>query len=327
MRGRLSSVLFVIVFSGPTYLACQLVDPPSDLDGQGDGNGDSGSPLVDSAAVDGAHPVDATSDVTVADASGDAAAGDGSPGSGDAGAVDAASFCDGVDAWVCDGFDVNGALDLVTVPNVSGASCDGIGTIDVAGGRLTVDHQTNNGTGYSNCALVTVASANVTGFALDFDYAYQLKGDYTDTQANQYAIVSTVIVQYDPDDANDAGIDNISFQVLMNGEGSAQFIAVAHYPRTNDFPTYQLCNLYDKPWMAQGTSCHIALTANTFKLTGTATATCGTTVTALTAENDDPPPGISAPAMVNLGYTQNAGSSEWAEWQLTYDNLLFRTVP
>ena len=325
MRGRLPLVLFVAVVSGPAYLACQLVDPPSDLDGDGDG----GLPLIDGATVDGAHPVDATSDVTVAnaDASGDAARADSSPDSGDAGATDAASFCQGVDAWVCDGFDVDGPINSTTVTHVEGSACDAIGSIGVAGGRLTVDHETNNGTGYANCALLTEESASVTSFTLDFDYAYQLKGDYTDAQANQYAIVGTVLVQYDPDEANDAGIDNISFQLLMTADGHAQFIAVPHYPKTNDFPTYQLCNFYDAAWMPQGTSCHITLTANTLKMTGTATATCGATVTAMMPENDDPPAGISAPATVNLGYTQNQGNGAWAEWSLSYDNLVFQAFP
>jgi hypothetical protein len=297
MRGRLPFVLLVAVLAGPTYLACQLVDPASDLDGEGDGGG--------SASVDGA-PGDAS----------------------DGGVVDAASFCEGVDAYVCDGFDVDGPLNLTTVTHVQGPSCDGLGAVDVTGGRLTVDHQTNDGSGYSNCALVSDPSpSGVTEFTLDFDYAYQLQGDYTDAQAQQYAVVSTVNVEYVPDVANDAGIDKVSFQLLMSGQGSTQFIAVVHSPKGDDFHTFQLCNRYGSAWMPQKTSCHISLAANTIKLTGTATARCGTTTTPLTTENDDPPPGITAPATLNLGYTQNAGTGAWADWLLSYDNLVFQVQP
>ena len=313
MRGRRHLVLFASLVLGPGYLACQLVDPASDLDGEGSGDG--GVLRPDGSVGDTSPPRDAISDAAPGDS--------------------AAPFCLGQDATVCDGFDQDdGPVNALGAPFLAKPSCD-TGSITVIGGRLSIEHPVNDGTRFSTCVLQADPPGATGQFTLAFDFSYQLPDGYADAQVPQLAVISSVAVSLGSPD--DAGLEDIDFQLLLGASGQAQYLAIPHYPDASksppphtdrNYPTYHLAELdYPQQWLPPATSCHIVVTGNTVAVTGAAMATCNGHLMPLPARVDPPPPGIAAPAVLSLGYTESVDQGTWPDWKISYDDLLFTTGP
>ena len=295
---RMRRLFLLSVLAGPAYLACQLVDPASDLDEIGDA---------------GTSP----SDGTVRDVTSEA----------DVAAVpDATPFCLGVDATLCDGFDQDGPVDAAPAQDIFGTPCD-TGSISVVAGQLSVDHPANDGSAYSRCVLQSEPTGTLRSFTLDFDFRYQLLGDPPDAETTPFSIVAAVTQNLSS--ANDAGIMSIDYQLLLNGQGDSQFIALPYYPPPSKLAftqTHQLVALYPLK-LPQATSCHLSLAADLVNVTGTATAVCGGQTLVYTTPSPDPPAGLSVPATLSLGYIQTGGKDPLSEWSIQYDNALFRASP
>jgi hypothetical protein len=320
MRGRLSSVLFAVVaaLSGPTYLACQLVDPESDLEDL-----DAGSGPSDGSTRDAMGEADGAVDGSVADAGSDGDAGS-QQADADAGAPDATPFCLGVDATLCDSFDLDGPVNAAPAQDIAGATCT-TGSISVIGGELTVDHPSNDGSQFSVCYVQSDATPNIRGFTLDFDLDYQILGDASAPEKTRFSIVSSVKLNLPS--ANDAGIQAVDFQLLLDAQGDTQFIALPYYPQGDRYVTYLLATLAAPGLPQAPTKCRVSLSADTLSLTGTASAICGGTTLTFAQMNQDPPAGISAPATLSLGYSQTGGEDALPEWLLHYDDVVFRASP
>jgi hypothetical protein len=322
---RLSSLFAPLILLGPTYLACQLVDPASDLDGDGD---DAGKLPVDASLRDVTSEADGAFEATVADAGNDGDADSpqtdaAADADADAGIPDATPFCLGVDATLCDGFDQDGPVNAAPAQDIAGVTCD-TGTISVIDGQLSVDHPANSGSNYSVCYLQSDPTGNIRSFTLDFDFRYQLLGDPPQGETTLFSIVSSV--KQNLTSANDAGIMAIDYQLLLDGQGDSQFIALPYYPQGSRYVTYLLANVAS-PGIPQMTSCHFSLTANLINIAGTAKAICGGQTIVYSTASQGPPPGIAAPAILSLGYSQTGGEDALAQWSIQYDNALFRANP
>lgn len=286
----------------PACAACQLIDPESGLtDNEGTG------------ARDASHMDASAGDVS----SGDARAGD--------------AVCANTGASFCDDFERDAAIPPGDTFWHS-VVCDPVASLGVSQGSLKIGYPANDGGTYDSCYLLSNTTQTINQFQLDFD----LTVDQTSvTDANKATVVVVAFVLLTLPMANDAGIGNENFQLLIDGYGGGQLLALPYYPNAtlspmpgNQFPAYHLGAIYPSDgivWIPANTKCHIEVRVDTTAPSGTATAACGGGApVALTAKDEMPPRGISAPAALSVGYSHSAGDPPVPEWSLDYENLVFQ---
>ena len=228
-----------------------------------------------------------------------------------------------MDAAVCDGFDEEGPIVAMPAQNIAPAVCD-TGSITVDGGRLDVEHPANDAGTYSTCSFEGDPPGTISHFSLDYDLRYQLAASDAPVE-----LVNISSVTVGSTSANDAGLDDIAFQLLADGTGAAQLVATLH-KKDNSYPSYQLAGTFSPDViLPQDTDCHVSIAVDAVAITVTVTIDCGGTSRSMPTITDDRPPsaGLAGPALLQVGYTQPNGAATYPDWSLSYDNVLLRTYP
>jgi hypothetical protein len=215
----------------------------------------------------------------------------------------------------------------------SKVACDPGASLGVSQGSLNVTYPANGGQSFETCFLdSSPTSVSVGHFDLDFDLQY---GTSSDVDPKTYISVAQVLVSLGST-PNALGIENISFQLLIDPSGEGQLLAIPYYPNANqspmkgqNYPPFELGSLYlpNGPWLEPNTDCHISVSVDTTVPSGTASATCSGAPTALGPGGTGIPAGISAPASLSLGYGYPAEGTPVPGWQLTYRRLVFEWSP
>jgi hypothetical protein len=272
--------------------ACQLVDPRSNLTG---------------GAADGAAPLDG-------------ATGDG----GDAG-ID----CPSLGAALCDDFDR--ALPIPAGdPRWDHADCN-VGALSLVDGALRTQYPASSGAQQVQCVLVAKGSrALVPGLQSVAHISVEVDVNVAATGPSGGAVIAEWVIAADSPDAT--GLDQEILQLLVDGEGKGQLLAIFHNVNNpGAYPSFELATTVDGPspfpLLTLDTTCHLSFAIDPLTPSGTLTATCGGVVVhAKPGDTSRAPKGIGGNVYFDLGF-RNTINAKMPAHTVTYDNLVLRMTP
>jgi hypothetical protein len=222
------------------------------------------------------------------------------------------------DAALCDDFNRTTVIPF-SDPRWSNIDCYDGGTMQIVDGSLNTSAPP---TSFFNCLLGSKSLPNTGNFSLDFDLVF----DTLDASAPSDVIVAEVNFQLTK--PNDAGLEAATYQFLISAAGDAQWQLLDYYPNPDGgravYASYSLA--YASPFVEAKTSCHISLTANDSYMnpSGTGTSTCAGAhpITMTAAALNMSARGLSGPAILSLGYSNNDQSNA-PRWNLLFDNAVY----
>ncbi|MEO8876912.1 MAG: hypothetical protein ABI461_15060 [Polyangiaceae bacterium] len=228
--------------------------------------------------------------------------------------------CTSSDATFCDDFNRDTPIAAGNTP-WSQVICTPGGSISADGGLVTSFGASNAD---DHCYLESMTTAISGHFTLDFDMTFAT----ADTTSSAPITVTSVTLNLGTPNA--LGIENESFQFLVDGRGHAQLGVVSYFPDAAASPhppnSFIYSDLATMPsFVPAGALCHVTLDVDTITPKGSGTSVCNGVTRALIASSDTSQPGFKAPTTVEFGFENTNGPAP--AWSITYDNMVFRRAP
>lgn len=184
------------------------------------------------------------------------------------------------------------------------------------GGGLRVRYPAHTGDGLiqHRCYLETLPTRVDRRITLDTDVTMRAGGPSP-------GIIANVGIS----GAGEAGLRDLQFQVVVDGDGRLNLVIVHFYPDRAPAPRFVATSvgITDGPWLVPGTRCHVHVELDPLIPTFGATATCDGASANVRLLGNTPARGMIGAATLQLGFDEIYDAA-YPEWTLEYDNLALR---